>query len=87
MELAETTNGFSLDVRLTAVTDGYLTVYIGDEVLLSRSNISAIQIWKAGDQVHLPDTYNLGFGRDYVHIEENLDIRFYEPSNVGLVRH
>ena len=87
VELAETADGFSLDVRLTAVTDGYFTVYIGNDVLLSRSNIPVIQIWKAGDQVHLSDTYDLGFGRDYNYIEENLDIRFDVPSNVELVRH
>ena len=87
VELAETADGFSLDVRLTAVTDGYFTVYIGNDILLSRSNIPVIQIWKAGDQVHLSDTYNLGFGRDYDYIEENLDIRFDVPSNVELVRH
>ena len=87
VELAETADGFSLDVRLTAVTDGYFTVYIGNDVLLSRSNTPVIQIWKAGDQVHLSDTYNLGFGRDYDYIEENLDIRFDVPSNVELVRH
>lgn len=29
VEIAETADGFSLDVRLTAVTDGYFTVYIG----------------------------------------------------------
>lgn len=87
VELAETADGFSLDVRLTAVTDGYFTVYIGNDILLSRSNIPVIQIWKAGDQVHLSDTYDLGFGRDYDYIEENLDIRFDVPSNVELVRH
>ena len=87
VELAETADGFSLDVRLTAVTDGYFTVYIGNDILLSRSNIPVIQIWKAGDQVHLSDTYDLGFGRDYNYIEENLDIRFDVPSNVELVRH
>ena len=87
VELAETADGFSLDVRLTAVTDGYFTVYIGNDILLSRSNIPVIQIWKAGDQVHLSDTYDLGFGRDYDSIEENLDIRFDVPSNGELVRH
>lgn len=87
VELAKTADGFSLDVRLTAVTDGYFTVYIGNDILLSRSNIPVIQIWKAGDQVHLSDTYDLGFGRDYDYIEENLDIRFDVPSNVELVRH
>ena len=86
VEIAETADGFSLDVRLTAVTDGYFTVYIGNDVLLSRSNMPVIQIWKAGDQVHLSDTYDLGFGRDYDYIEENLDIRFDVPSNVELVR-
>lgn len=87
VELSEWADGFDLDIRLSGVSSGSLTIYVGDEILLNRAGGPVSVDWGIGETVHLSDIYYFGTGQDFDYIQDNLRIEFDVPSYVDLVRH